>query len=154
MPLPKPTQPKSPPPPPPKRKSFESGNSSSSDEALPRGHGKGKGKQPQQQKRRKEPVSLEGDDSPDPLLGEQVYVPYTDGVYPGVVTSVAAGQGGRVWGEQPGEKVMFRVERHLLYASQAAAVTNWEQQKAAAAGKKATKAKKNRNPKPDADPPA
>ena len=49
-----------------------------------------KGKQPQLQKRREEPPSLEGDESPDPLLGEQVYVPETDGVYPGVVTSVAA----------------------------------------------------------------
>ena len=102
----------------------------------------------------KSSASLEGDESPDPLLGEQVYVPYTDGVYPGVVTSVAAGQGGRVWVEHPGEKEMFRVERHLLYASDAAAVTHWEQQKAAAAGKKAAKAKKKPNPKPDADPPA
>ena len=150
---PKPTQSKKTPP--PKRKSFESGSSSSSsDQALPRPHGKGKGKQPQQQKRREEPPSLEGDESPDPLLGEQVYVPYTDGVYPGVVTSVAAGQGGRVWVEHPREKEMFRVERHLLYASHAAAVTHWEQQKAAAAGKKAAKAKKKPNPKPDADPPA
>ena len=63
------------------------------DQALPCPHGKGKGKQAQQ-KRREEPPSLEGDESPDPLLGEQVYVPYTDGVYPGVVTSVAAGAGG------------------------------------------------------------
>ena len=30
----------------------------------------------------------------NPLLGEQVYVPYTDGVYPGVVTSVVGGAGG------------------------------------------------------------
>ena len=105
-----------------------------------------------QQKRREEPPSLEGHESPDPLLGEQVYVPYTDGVYPGIVTSVVAGAGGRVWVEQPGEKEMFRVERHLLYASHAAAVTHWENQKAAAAGKKAAKAKKKSNPKPDANP--
>ena len=60
-----------------------------------RGHGKGeKGKQPQQQKWRDKPPSLEGDESPDPLLGGQVYVPYTDGVYPGVVTSVVGGGGG------------------------------------------------------------
>ena len=85
-----------------------------------------KGKEPQEQKRRKEPPSLEGDDSPDPLLGEQVYVPYNDDVYPGVVTSVAAGQGGRVWVEHTGEKEMFRVERHVLYASHVAAVTPWE----------------------------
>ena len=52
------------------------------------------GKQLQQQKRHEEPPSLEGDESPDPLLGEQVYVPYTDGVYPGVVTSVVGGAGG------------------------------------------------------------
>ena len=97
---------------------------------------------------------MEGDESPDPLLGEQLYVPYTDGVYAGVVTSVAAGQGGRVWVEHPGEKEMFRVERHLLYASHAAAVTHWEQQKAAAEGRKAAKAKKKPNPKPHADPPA
>ena len=150
-PPPQPTQPKKPRP--PKRKSFESGSSSSSHQALPRGHGKAvKGKQRQQQKRREEPPSLEGDDSPDPLLGEQVYVPYTDGVYPGVVTSVAAGQGGTVWVEHSREKEMFRVERQLLYASHAAAVTHWEQQKAAVAGKKAAKAKKKPNPKPDADP--
>ena len=116
-------------PPPPQRKSFESGSSSSSDEAHPPGHGKGvKGKQPWQQKRPEEPPSLEGDESLDPLLGEQVYVPCTDGVYPGVVTSVVGGgAGGRVWVEHPGEKEMFRVERHLLYASHAAAVTHWEQ---------------------------
>ena len=112
-----------------------------------------KGKQPRQQKRREEPPSLEGDESPDPLLGEQVYVPYTDGVYPGIVTWVVVGGGG-VWVEHSGEKEMFRVERHVLYTSHAAAVTYWEQQKAATAGKKAAKAKKKPNPKPDADPPA
>ena len=52
------------------------------------------GKQPQQQKRREESPSLEGDESPDPQLGAQLYVPYTDGVYPGVVTSVVGGAGG------------------------------------------------------------
>ena len=137
---------------PPTRKSFESGSSSSSDQALHRPHGKGKGKQAQQ-KRREEPPSLERDESPNPLLGEQVYVPYTEGVYPGVVTSVVAGAGGRVWVEHPGEKGMCWVERHLLYASHAAAVTHWEKQKAAKAAK-ATKAKKKSNPEPDADPPA
>ena len=137
--------------PPPKRKSFGSGSSSSSHQALPRPHGKGKGKQAQQ-KRREEPPSLEGDESPDPLLGEQVYVPYTDGVYPGIVTSAVAGLGGRMWVKQPGEKEMFWVERHLLYASHAAAVTHWENQKTAAAGKKAAKAKKKSNPEPDAEP--
>ena len=86
--------------PPPKRKSFESGSSSSVDQALPRPHGKGKGKQVQQ-KRREEPPSLEGDESPYPLLGEQVYVPYTDGVYPVVVTSVVAGAGGKSVGGTP-----------------------------------------------------
>ena len=114
----------------------------------------GKGKQPQQQKRCEEPPSLEGDESGDPLLGDQVYVPYTNGVYPGVVTSVVGGAGGESLGGTPREKEMFRVERHLLYASHVAAVTHWEQQKAAAAGKKAAKAKKKPNPKPDADPPA
>ena len=114
-----------------------------------------KGKLPQQQKRREEPPSLEGDESPDPVLGEQVYVPYTDGVYPGVVTSVVGGgAGGRVWVEHPGEKEMFRVEWHLLYASHAAAVTHWEQQKAAAASKKAAKTKKKLHPKPESDLPA
>ena len=96
---------------------------------------------------------MEGDGSPDPLFGEQVDVPYTDGVYPGVVTMVVAGAGGRVWVEHLGEKEMFRVARHLLYASHAAAVTHWENQKAPAASKKAAKAKKTSNPKPDADPP-
>ena len=96
---------------------------------------------------------MEDDESPVPLLGEQVYVPYTHGVYPGVVTSVVGGAGGRVRVEHPWEKEMFQVERHLFYASHAAAVTHWEQQKAAAAGKKAAKAKKKPNPKPDVDPP-
>ena len=122
---------------------------------MHRGDGKGvKGKQPQQQKRREEPPSLEGDESPNPLLGEQEYGPYTDGVSPGVVTSVMGGAGGRVWVEHPGEKEIFRVERHVLYASHAAAVTHWEQQKVAAAGKKAAEAKRKPNPKRDADPPA
>ena len=138
---------------PPARKSFESGSSSSSDQALPRPHGKGKGKQAHQ-KRREEPPSLEGDESPDYLLGEQVYVPYNDGVYPGVVTSVVAGGGGEVWVEYPGEKEMFRVERHLLYASHAAAVTHWENQKGDRAAKAKAKAKKKSNPKPSAHPPA
>ena len=53
-----------------------------------------KGKQPQQQKRCEKPPSLEGDESPEPLLGEQVYVPYTDGVCRGVVTSVVGWGGG------------------------------------------------------------
>ena len=101
-----------------------------------------------QQKRREEPPSLEGDESPDPLLGEQVYVLYTDGVYLGVVTLVVGGAGGRVWVEHPGEKEMFRVERHLLYASHAATLTHLEQQKVAAAGKKSAKAKRKPNPKP------
>ena len=48
---------------------------------------------------------------------------------------------------------MFRVERHLLYASHPSALTHWEHQKAGATGKKAAKAKKP-NPKPDADSPA
>ena len=97
---------------------------------------------------------MEGDESPNPILAEQVYVPYTDGGYPGVVTSVVGGAGGRVWVEHPGEKEMFRVERHVLYASHAAAVTHWEQPKAAAVGKKAAKAKKKPNPTPDANQPA
>ena len=54
--------------------------------------------------------------------------------------------------EHRGEKEMFRVERHLLYASRASAVSHWERQKAVAAGKKAHKAKKKPNPKRDADP--
>ena len=71
---------------------------------MHRRHGKGKGKQPQQQKRREEPLFLEGDESPDPLLGEQVYVPYTDGVYPGVVTSVVGvGRGQSVGGTPKGK---------------------------------------------------
>ena len=98
--------------------------------------------------------SLEGDGSPDPLIGEHVYLPYTHGVYPGDVTSFVAGAGGRVWVEHPMEEELFRVERHLLYASHAAAVTHWENQKAAAACKKAAKAKRGSNPKADADPPA
>ena len=66
---------------------------------------------------------MEADESPDPLLGEQLFVPYPDGVYEGVVTSVVAGGGDKVWVEYPRKKEMFRVERHLLYASHAAAVT-------------------------------
>ena len=78
-----------------KHKSFELSSNSSSDQTLPRGHGKVvKGKQPQQQKRHEEPPSLEGHESRDPLLGAQVFVPYTDGVYPGVVISVGGGAGG------------------------------------------------------------
>ena len=115
-----------------------------------------KGKQSQQQKRCEESPSLEGDESPDPPLGAQVFVPYTEGVYPGVVTSVVGGggAGGRVWVKHPREKAMFRVERHVLYASHASTLTHWEQQKVAAAAKKAAKAKKAPNPKPDANPPA
>ena len=48
--------------------------------------------------------------------------------------------------EHPREKEMFRVERHMLYASHASAVTHWVQQKDAAAAKKAAKAKKKPNP--------
>ena len=107
-PPPKPTQPKKPPT--QKRKSFKLGSNSSLDQAVHRGHGKAvKGKQPQQQKKREEPTFLEGDESRDPLLGERVYVPYTDGLYPGFVTSVVGGAGGRVWVEHPREKDMFRV---------------------------------------------
>ena len=81
-------------------------------------------------------------------------MPYTDGVYPGFVTCVVGG--GRVWVEHPREKEMFRVDKHLLYASHAAAVTHWEQQNTAATAKKvaAKPPKKKPNPKPDADPPA
>ena len=152
-PPPKPTKPKKPPT--HKRKSLESSSSSLSDLAIPRGHGKEvKGKQPQQHKRREEPSSLEGDESLDPLLGAQVFVPYTEGFYLGVVTTVVGGAGGRVWVEQPGENEIFRVERHLLYASHASTLTHWEQQKAAAGDKKASKAKKKPNPQPNACPPA
>ena len=52
--------------------------------------------------------------------------------------------------EHPEEKEMFRVERHVLFAFHVAAVTHWEQRKAAAAGKKSAKAKKKHNPKSDA----
>ena len=96
---------------------------------------------------------MEGDEPPDPLLGAQVFVPYMEGVYPGVVTSVVGG-GGSVWVENPREKEMFRAEGHMLYASHASAMTHWERQKAAAAAKKAAKAKKKPNPKPDTHPPA
>ena len=91
---------------PPARKFFESGSSSSLDQALPRPHGKGKGKQAQQ-KRLEEPPSLEGDESPDPLLGEHVYVPYNDSVYAGVVTSVVAGGGGRCGWNTQGKRRCF-----------------------------------------------
>ena len=63
-----------------------------------------KGKQPLQQKRREEPASLEGGESLDPLLGKQVYVPYTDGVRPGDVTSVVGGVGGESVGGTLGGK--------------------------------------------------
>ena len=59
-----------------------------------------------------------------------------------------------MWVEQRGENVIFQVDMHVLYASQAAPVTHWEQQKAAAAGKNGAKAKRKPNPKLDADPPA
>ena len=91
-----------------------------SDQALPPAHEKKvKRKQPQQQKRREEPPSLEGDESSVPLLGTHVFVPYTDGVYPGVVTSVVRGAGRRVRVQHPRKKEMFGAERHLLYASHA-----------------------------------
>ena len=104
-PPPKPTKPKKRPA--EKHKSFESSSSSSSlDQALPRGHGKEvKRKQQRQQKRHEEPPSLEGDEPPDPLLGAQVFVPYTEGVYPGVVTWVVGGRGGG-WNTQ-GERRCF-----------------------------------------------
>ena len=57
-----------------------------------------------------------------------------------------------MWVEHLGEKEMFQVERHLLYASHAAAVTHGEQQKAAPTGKKAAKAKQKPNPKLNAEP--
>ena len=44
---------------------------------------------------------MEGDESPDPVLGEQVYVLYTNGVYPGVVTSVVGEAGGGSVGGAP-----------------------------------------------------
>ena len=66
-----------------------------------------RGKQPQQQKRHEEPPALEGDESPDPLLGEHVYVPYTDGVYPGVVTSVVGGRGGECGWNTQGKRRCF-----------------------------------------------
>ena len=56
--------------------------------------------------------------------------------------------------EHPGEKVMFRVEKHPLYASHASALIHWEHQKVAAVAKKAAKAKKKSNPKRDGDLPA
>ena len=65
---------------------------------------------------------MEGDESPDPLLGAQVFVPYTKGVYSGVVASVLGGGGGK-WVEHQGEKKMFRDQRHLLHASHASAPT-------------------------------
>ena len=65
-----------------------------------------KGKQPQQQKRREEPPSLEGDESPDPCL-VKLFVPYTDDVYPGVVTSVVGGQGGECGWNTQGKRRCF-----------------------------------------------
>ena len=47
--------------------------------------------------------------------------------------------------DHPGEKEIFRFERHMLYASHAAAVTHWEQQKSTLAAQKAAKAKKKPN---------
>ena len=113
-----------------------------------------KGKRPWQQKRCEEPPFLEGDESPDSLLGAHILVPYTEGVYRGVVTSVVGGAGGRVGVEHPGEKEMFRVDRHLLYACHASAPTRWEQQNTTAATNKPPKTKTKPNPKSDADPPA
>ena len=60
---------------------------------------KGKQLQQQQSKRCEELPSSEGDGPPDLLLGAQVFVPYTDGVYPGVVTPVVAG--GHIMGGTP-----------------------------------------------------
>ena len=113
-----------------------------------------KGKQPRHQNGRQEPPSLEGDESRHPLLGTEAFVPYTEGIHPGAVTSLVQGAGGRVWVDYAREKEMFRVERHLFHASHASALTHWEQQTAAAAAEKAVKAKKKPNPKPDTEPPA
>ena len=66
-----------------------------------------KGKQPQQQKRREEPPSLAGDGSPDPLLGEQGFAPYTDGVYPGMVISVVVGAGKQCGWNTQGKRRCF-----------------------------------------------
>ena len=57
------------------------------------------GKQPQQQKRREEPPFLEGDESADPLLGEQA--PYPDGVHAGLQPRLWGGWGGECgWNTQ------------------------------------------------------
>ena len=151
-PPPKPTQPNKTHP--PKRKSFESGSSSSSNQALPHCHGKGKGEQPEQQKRREVAPYLKGVSHLTPCLVNRCMCPTQMVSTRGFLTSYVGGGGGRVWMEHPGEKKMFWVERHLLYASHGAAVTPLEPQKAAAADKKAAKAKKKPNPKPDGDPPA
>ena len=50
--------------------------------------------------------------------------------------------------EYPGEKEMFAIERHVLYASHAAVVTHWEQHKAA----KKPKHKANAKPPVGVDP--
>ena len=55
--------------------------------------------------------------------------------------------------EHRGEKEIFRVDRHLLYASHASTATHWEQWKVAVAVRKAAKPKKKPNPKPGPDPP-
>ena len=64
----------------------------------------------------------------------------------GVLTVVVGVAGGRVWVEHLREKEIFRVQRHLLYASHAAAVTHWGQQKAAAAGKGPPRPKRSLTP--------
>ena len=131
-----------------KRKSFKSGNSSSSsDHALPGGKRRAvKGKQHEQgqrhQKWHDKHPSLDGDESLGPCLERRFCALHRSCVPGGCV--LGCGGGGV---EHPGEKAMFQVETHLLYASHASAMTHWEHQKAAATAHKAAQAKQKPNTK-------
>ena len=67
-----------------KRKTLKSSSSSLSDHTGTHRMGKEVKGEQQHQKWREEPPALERDAPPDPVLGAHVFVPNTNGVYPGL----------------------------------------------------------------------
>ena len=99
-------------------------------------------KRKQSQKRREEAPSLEGMSQLTACLVNSCMCPTPTVSTRGCNLGCGGGGGGECGWNTQGEKEMFRVDRHLFYASHAAAGTHWEQQKATAAGEKAAKVKK------------